>query len=103
MHMPISQEMKEQSLIQRRESALCWDMGMLPKGIDCMILHRERYSTVVMSNLTKLSECKQGAQGVTDSDYQLIAEFSEVTDHDSQSAHDTTQSDDDQKSNPPEL
>ena len=27
---------------QRRESVFCWDTGMLPKGINCMILHRER-------------------------------------------------------------
>ena len=50
-----------------------------------------------------VKECRQGIQDVTDSDYQLIAEFSEVTDHDSQSVNDITQSDDDQQPNPPEL
>ena len=50
-----------------------------------------------------VKECRQGAQNVTDNDYQLISEFSKVTGHDSQSAPNTTQSDDDHQPNPPEL
>ena len=46
---------------------------------------------------------KVATQDVNDNDYQLNAEFSEVTDHDSQSANDTTQSDDNQHLNSPEL
>ena len=78
--------------------------GNVTKGYRLYDLTQRKifHSRDVQFNET-VKECKQGAQGVTDSDYQLIAEFSEVTNHDSQSAHDITQSDDDQKSNPPEL
>ena len=50
-----------------------------------------------------VKDCKQGKQDVTNNDYQLIAEFSKVTDHDSQSENDTTQCDDDQQPNPLNL
>ena len=45
-------------------------------------------------------ECSQATPDVADNDYQLIAEFSEVPDHDSQSSNDT---DHDQQPNPTEL
>ena len=55
----------------------------------------------MMSNSMKSSEIAD--KGNRMSDYQLIAEFSKVTDHDSRSANDTTQCDDNQQPNLPDL
>ena len=77
--------------------------GNVTKGYRLYDLTQRKiiHSRDVQFNET-VKECRQGTQDVTDNDY-LIAEFSEVTDHDSQSVNDTTQSDDDQQPNPPEL
>ena len=85
MHMHKASETRHQGLTQRHTSVSRWDKKMSQKVTDYMMLHKGRHSIAVMYKLTKRSKSANKIHKILPrgkSDYQLIVEFSEVSEID---------------------